>query len=1158
MTLAQNNTAGALHDLEARRTALTDRRHGLVVEAGAGSGKTAILAGRVALLMADGVAPRNIAAITFTELAAAELATRIGEYVEDLTAGKVPTTLAAAFPTGSPSQEQRDALIHAREELDELTCSTIHGFARELVRPYPVEADIDPGAGVLEPAEQQLLFDDVFETWLREQLGEKPREKRPGTNAADHEGEENDPTVADPVLSAVARFVIADDKDKRETLEGLARCLHEREDATAAVPTDLADLALRTVQAGDAFHSFARAQAGANEVMGDLLPQVQPLLASLADTRADAESAIRVLTLDRPVPLFTTGGTVRKLRVKGKWVEAARAAGLSKADAEDAYTQAADLHADFDAAFSELCEAAADTLLHALVHELKGIGRRYQERKRAAAALDFDDLIRTALKLLREHPTVQGELAERYQHVLIDEFQDTDPLQAEIVWRITGNPTSDDWRTWPSRTGARFVVGDPKQSIYRFRGADASTYAQLTESLTADAASMSVELNTNFRSRAGILSTVNHTFSEPLAAEYQPGYRPLHPFKSAADTPSVVRLHVPGPNGAEQSAYAEELREAEAATVAALVRDLVDGISDLLPEPVKAGHIALLAPVGSGLDIYERALDALGINVASQAGKGFYRRQEVQDLVALTRAVAEPRDRLALGALLKGPLVGATDEELLDATDLLSHLEGDDRYLSVLTDPSALPDGPIRRTIQRLGPLVAERFGTTPYELLSRALDAMEVRALLEHRHGRHADRALANVDRFLAHSRAFDVRGLTAFAHHVWAAWAEKESELEGRTDSAAESVTLITIHSAKGLEWPVVIPINTTSAPRGASGVLHDRRNNLVAAKLFGQACSVYEATKQQEDLELAAERMRLWYVAATRARELLVVPRHEATVGGGAWCNMLEWAPEAPVIKTAERSRAQRPAEADDDNAQDRERFLHEAELIRGAMRHVERRAPSRRDEQTAETLATDAQLAQQEPADRYVLDEDGAATFLAQLDGQEMAEPGLTRQLKPGTARGILLHKLMEELINGETPPELAALESRAADLARYLDVEGEGLDAPAIGALAYDTWLLPQVEALHGRLLAEVEVAGVEADPQDANVQVYWSGIADAVATGDDGSITTVIDWKSDWNPSSEVLEHYQDQLRAYLRLTGAREGLLVLSALGQVVPVSPN
>src|SRR5690606_22280723 len=323
--------------------------------------------------------------------------------------------------------------------------------------------------------------------------------------------------------------------------------------------------------------------------------------------------------------------------------------------------------------------------------------------------------------------------------------------------------------------------------------------------------------------------------------------------------------------------------------------------------------------------------DALGINVASQAGKGFYRRQEVQDLVALTRAVAEPRDRLALGALLKGPLVGATDEELLDATDLLSHLEGDDRYLSVLTDPSALPDGPIRRTIQRLGPLVAERFGTTPYELLSRALDAMEVRALLEHRHGRHADRALANVDRFLAHSRAFDVRGLTAFAHHVWAAWAEKESELEGRTDSASEAVTLITIHSAKGLEWPVVIPINTTSGPRGVSGVLYDRRSNMVAAKLFGQACSVYDSTKQQEELELGAERMRLWYVAATRAENLLVVPTHAAAVSDNAWCNMLAWAPEAPLLEAEERARSRRELNSTQRTAQSRERFQEEAALI-----------------------------------------------------------------------------------------------------------------------------------------------------------------------------------------------------------------------------------
>lgn len=1153
MTL-QGSATGSLHDLEARRIALTDRQHGLVVEAGAGSGKTAILAGRVALLMADGVPPKNIAAITFTELAAAELASRIREYVDDLAGGVVPTTLAAAFPTGSPSQSQRDTLGAARRELDELTCSTIHGFARELVRPYPVEADIDPGAGVLEPAEQALLFDEVFEAWLRQQLGEQNR----GAAAAGDHDPSNRGTGQDAHgsgLSAVARFFIGDDKDKRETLVGLVRHLHEHPEASAEQAADLGQVARWVDQAGRSFHSYAQGQPGAT-VIGDMLGQLPTLLQALADLKPDAECAVRVLTVARPEPLFTKSGTVRKLRGKGKWVDAAREEGLSKSEAEEAYALAAELHAEWGAAFGELCDAAADGLLAELVQELKHVGARYQERKRAAAALDFDDLIRTALKLLREHPSVRDELAQRYQHVLIDEFQDTDPLQAEIVWRITGVPSDADWRQWPSRTGARFVVGDPKQSIYRFRGADAATYALLTQSLSVGAGSMTVELNTNFRSRANILQTVNQTFAVPLEAEDQPGYRPLHAWKTATETLNVVRLNVPGPNGADSAASAEELREAEAQAVAALVLGLIEGTSGTLHGPVPAGDIALLAPVGSGLEIYERALDALDINVASQAGKGFYRRQEVQDLVALTRSVAEPRDRLAFGALLKGPLVGATDEELLDATDLLSHLEGDERYLSVLTDSNLLPAGRIRRTLERLQPLVSERFSTAPYNLLSRALDAMQVRAVLEHRHGQQADRALANVDRYLAHSRPFDVRGLTAFTQHVWAAWADSESELEGRTDSASESVTLITIHSAKGLEWPVVIPINTASGPRAVSGVLYDRRSNMVATKLFGQACSVYDSTKQQEELELAAERMRLWYVAATRARDLLVVPTHAAAVNDNAWCNMLEWSPAAPLIEAQQPAGVRRQPKDPRSTAQPRELFQEEANAITSALKRIERRAPSRREDQTTETLAAEGREGGAEPDARYILDEEGAGSVLATLDQADDAT--VTQVLKPGTARGILFHKLLEELINGETATDATALEARATELAQVLEVVGEPFDAAAVGALAHRTWHMPEIEALHGRLLAEVEVAGVEADPDNPAGQVYWSGIADAVALSDDGTVRTVIDWKSDMNPADAAIEHYQEQLRAYLRLTGATEGLLVLSSLGRVVTVTTD
>lgn len=1151
MTITTTPASGKLLDQDARRAALTERRLGLVVEAGAGSGKTAILAGRVALLLADGVAPASIAAITFTELAAAELATRIGEYVDALAAGTVPVTMAAAFAGGGPSHEQHRNLAAARTSLDELTCSTIHGFARELVRPYPVEADMDPGAAVMDADEQALLFADVFEGWLREALGERPA----GTGDAAQSDLE---AVSPAGNSTVARFVIADDKNKRETLEALARLLHQHPDLRPAAAPDMGHLAERVVMLCRDFHQYVHGHPGAAEVVGPLLEQVPQLAQAFSGWGAEGEDAFRLLTMERPTPLFTQSGGLRKLRAKGRWVAAGREAGQSKSEAEDAYQGAEAIHSELDEALQAVSTAAADSVLAGLCEELKEVGHRYQERKRAAAVLDFDDLIRTALELLRNHPAVREQLAAKYQHVLIDEFQDTDPLQAEIYWRLTGVPSGDDWRTWPSRTGSRFVVGDPKQSIYRFRGADASTYAALTDSLRADANSRTLELNTNFRSRAPILHAVNETFAEPLEAEGQPGYRPLNAWHGPAAAPGVARLLVPDPMETLAADNIGAVRAVEAETVAALVRDLVDGASDLLPQPVPPGHIALLAPSGTGLDVYERALDALGLNVASQAGKGFYRRQEVQDLVALTRVLADPRDRLALGALLKGPLVGATDEELLDATDLLSHLENDDRYLNVLTDTELLLEGPVRRTLERLKPLVLQRFGTTPHELLSRALEALDVRAVLQHRHGEHADRALANVDRFLEHSRAFDQRGLIAFARHVWAAWADNENELEGRADSGSEAVTLITIHSAKGLEWPVVIPVNTASTPQGVSGVLHDRRTGALAMSVLGHPCSGYQELRELEEQEQAAERLRLWYVAATRASELLVVPQYTSGQGAKAWCNLVEWLPgDAPVVEVEVRERGRRTTDAQMHTAQTREQFLEEFRIVEAGSVRIERRAPSRRDDQSLSALAADGGKAQ-EGSERKLLDEEGAAKLLSAIDERAGGDPQTEHRLHIGPARGILLHKLMEELINGETVATAPALTSRAGDLAGYLEIDAEEFDATEVGELAYRTWHLPEVAALHDRLQAEVEVAGVDPDPEDPAGQIYWGGIADAVALDEHGQVETVIDWKSDRNPNDELLEHYREQIRAYLHLTGARQGLLVLCTSGRVLQVSSD
>ena len=188
----------ALPDKAARATALTDIGHSFLVEAGAGSGKTSILAGRVAFLFAQGVEPKNIAAITFTEFAASELRIRIERFVEELCTGKVPPDIASAFPENL-SASQRTNLLQARQLLDQLVCTTIHGFAQALIKPYPAEAGIDPGAEIIDPAEGDLAFEERYRYWLKEHLS----------------GEVDDDIVAELVIADEARGLVLPDQIAR-------------------------------------------------------------------------------------------------------------------------------------------------------------------------------------------------------------------------------------------------------------------------------------------------------------------------------------------------------------------------------------------------------------------------------------------------------------------------------------------------------------------------------------------------------------------------------------------------------------------------------------------------------------------------------------------------------------------------------------------------------------------------------------------------------------------------------------------------------------------------------------------------------------------------------------------------------------------------------
>lgn len=1149
-----------LSDAAARLTALTDTRHGLLVEAGAGSGKTAILAGRVALLLANGAAARSIAAITFTELAAAELAGRVRLYVQELAEGVVPAPLAVAFGADGPTPEQRRCLTQALDELDDLTSTTIHGFARELTLPYPLEAGIDPGAVVMDAAEADRLFSDVFDDWLTRRLG------REAVGSAE-------PLVT---VLAHAKGPSLDD------LRVLAEVVRDHPEVAAPEP-DLLPALHGLLASARRVVEHAESLSTPPEKVASFLAALREYTTSLSNAGPACRQALAALEYESET-LFTKTGSVRKIQAKGDWVAALAQQGVDRTAAAADYADFQSAHEEFSASWVRLVGVAVDHLLHVLVSELKDLIADYAAVKRARASVDFDDLIANAALLLRNE-RVRAELAERYLHVLVDEFQDTDPKQAELVWRLTGVPNGDDWRGWPARPGSRFVVGDPNQSIYRFRGADPLTYSELRARHIEDPGSLILHLTENFRSLPALIDNANLTFAVHLGAEGQAGYRPLGSRRAPGPTPPLLRLPVrvggqdtrtagqtdpapeePIPSQAEQETpYMHEARRAEAEAVALLCRQLVDGDESLLPGEVRPGDIALLAPGATGLEHYERALEAVGLDVASQAGKGFYRRQEVQDLVALACALADPHDTLALGALLRGPVVGITDEELLDVADGLKRAVGDAR-LTIATDPDAVVVPRVAEVLRSLKPLSDLRHSLPPRTLLSRAVDALRFRAVLASRHPGGPARALANLDLFLSSAGAYELAGLAEFAEDGWASWNEAEVALEGQVDAVEDAVRLITMHSAKGLEWRVVIPISSMSTPGRARRVSFSRSLGLPLMPLLGFQGSRAEEALRTERAMQDAERMRLWYVAATRARDLLVVPEYAFPTAQAAWCQLAEWQQEAPWSTVTPRSAtAVSSVRGPHVTAQTRELFDSQARAVAAATRHLERRAPSRHEEVGVVNEAEEAEVPAQ-------FSPEVAASILRTLSssGPDDDVPPSEQEVNLGTLRGLLLHKLMEELVAGYLEADLSVLTDRAGLLAARLGV-AEPLISPAhVAAMAQRAWSAPEVIALAADLVAEVGVAGSEAlpagaqEPEGAAVAgmggperrtVIWSGVADAVALSAEGAPYAVIDWKSDLSPTPETIARYESQVRAYLGLTGAEYGLLVFAARGEVVRV---
>ena len=839
----------------------------MIVEAAAGTGKTTELVGRIVRLVETRRARiGQIAAVTFSEKAAGELKLRLREELE---------RARSRHPHDAPESALLADAVH---DFEDAHVSTIHGFCAELLRERPVEARIDPAFTVLTQSQADAIFDEAFAGWLQEQLanpGEGVRRslRRPTRWQADAE-EENGPIER---LRRAAREL----REWRDHEAPWTRPDYDRPRNVAALVDELkafAEMSARPLKKGDTFHvDTAPARRTSAEI---------ERLRRIGSEDLDGWEAALVALADH-----------RDFARARKGSGAAFADGVSRQAALDA-------HAHLLQALGRFKEDADADLAALLREEIRGCLAQYEERKHEAGTLDFLDLLIKARDLVRDSAPVRARFRQRFRVLLVDEFQDTDPLQTELLLFLAGQDGSDRLRP-----GALFIVGDPKQSIYRFRRADVGAYRRLSDRLSEQDATH-VTLQTSFRSVPSIQRFVNAAFQPDMTGDpraLQASYVALRPARpDHASQPAIVALPAARPYGRREVTQ-DGLATSQPPAIGEFVRWLVspqctwtvaDGPDTR--RPIVPSDICLLFRrfLHFGADVtrpYVEALESRGVSHLLVGGKTFHEREEVDAIRSALTAIEWPEDELSVYATLHGPLFAIGEEELLEY-----HAQA--RVFHPYRVPEALADRltPIARALGMLRELHASRNHRPVADTIGRLIAATRAHAgfIL----WRGGEQVLANVMHISDLARRYEAEGGLSFRGFV-----DALRDAAGRTEApeapileeGSEGVRLMTVHKAKGLEFPVVILADMGCKLSLDDASRHlDSSRGLCAVRLGGWAPLDLLEHNDEEAARDEAEGVRLAYVAATRARDLLVVP----AVGDGpynkGWLRPLNRALYPPV--------------------------------------------------------------------------------------------------------------------------------------------------------------------------------------------------------------------------------------------------------------------
>ena len=1133
----RGRTGPVLSDGADRRRAATEFDRNLVVVAGAGTGKTALLVERALNLVAGAEIPiGELAAITFTEKAAAELRERLARGLDELCslasgnaavedadpgteAGRAYAWLREKAGVAAPAIEKR--ALAALLDLDFAPVSTLHAFCSEILKRYPREAGVDPAFQVDEGPTFRSLFEEEWEDFLEDEMGRGAKRPEVWRRALGIDG----------ALDAV---------------RALGAIL-----APFRLPWDPAlDPAYRT--------------GSPRDLLGE---EISLLLGRIGAIRRRASGMNRNMEvfLDlsaRCLKAFVDGGPAALATVAGEWTLAEyldkgipspgkNLAGSPPEEVAETAGQARKLAAAF-------CRVSEETIA-AIVEAAAPLARIARERLLAAGYVSFDGLLRLTRDLLARHTDVRRELGARHRAILVDEFQDTDPLQYQILFFLAeeDGPRASDPYEARIAPGRLFIVGDPKQSIYRFRGADIEAYRRAVDRITA-CGGRKLTLNNSFRSPSGIVTPVNALFESWIgreATDEQPAYEPI-----------VSALESEGGGGPPVAIWSvaaagnvEERRRAEGEAIAAWIAGNLDRV-EATGEPLQRRHVALLFRALTSVSVYTQALRGAGLPFVVEGGKNFYERPEVGDLIAFLRAAANPNDGAELLAVLRGPLGGVEDAELAGFAAAGGRFDSPG---PAGADGTRFPG--VRRTLDFIESFRSGMRGRSPDDIIRSAL--RETPLIVLHASQFEGAQRVANLRKLAARAEDLARRGLSleetlgALEEEFQEAREEGESPL---ADETVDAVRILSVHKAKGLEFPVVIVPDVGREPRGGgrpgmeAAWVEGPGPGLLALRLADGTTNTAwirhaRAARRHEE----AEEKRVLYVACTRAKRRLILvnssdgrraPWRDAL--GSLGYSIAEGFPADGLLRGGLvehriiRAPSPRPAAARTVIAAK----WKEAALCfeRAATVAAAARPPLRSPAAAAEG---DSLGATAEPP----LDEDGRP---ARLPAPARRSAGLAREA--ARLAGSAVHAALERW-NLKAHRSIGDLARRALD---RLLAEEEG-DAP-------DPGLRARAAAETGRIVDEILRSPLPARLSSLSILgrevpllfkdgqgVTWSGVCDLIYRDEQGRIVAA-DYKTERleEEPGPAAERYRAQMQVYVE--ALRRALPDETVRGEIIFVRPG